>query len=355
MRFTNIQALRALAAGMVLLFHATYYAKQRFGYPLFADALRGTWTTFAVPLFLVISGFVLTHSIRTAPPGRFLLARAIRIYPGFWLATVIAAVAMAITGWPDSLSLVMRLKHVGWSLRPGEFGSRLFILGVEWSLVFEVVLYLWLAAVSLLGTVRGVAIAAAVWLAVLVVKMIGWPEFAMNSPENPLPTWGTVFLSVVNVPFLFGVLIYQVREFGRAARWPVLAAIAMYLALVPGCFVTLEAIWFVYSFAAAAIVWFALQAPQLRERHPLVRAGDWSYGLYLAHVPLVTGGFAILVAAGWLIGTAEGVILVTLVALAGGLSFGWVESALHRHFRPLLNLRVKLPALRLPLRQRSGL
>ena len=37
-------------------------------------------------LFFVLSGFVIAHSLRRRNPGRFLLMRAARLYPG--------------TGWP---------------------------------------------------------------------------------------------------------------------------------------------------------------------------------------------------------------------------------------------------------------
>jgi exopolysaccharide production protein ExoZ len=80
-RYTNIQFLRVAAAVGVVLYHLSCHAPAlvgvdpaRLGHPLLAGL--------PVPLFFAVSGFVLAHALRSAPPGRFLLARAVRLYPG---------------------------------------------------------------------------------------------------------------------------------------------------------------------------------------------------------------------------------------------------------------------------------
>jgi len=291
-------------------------------------------------MFFAISGFVLTQAVQKSSPGPFLAARALRLYPGFWLATVLYAVVIACVGWPDLTPLAMRLANIGWTLRPGEYGTRLFILGVEWSLIYEAVLYVWLAAMSRLGTKRWLPFAAIVWLVGIGVKVALWPGYAMNSPASPLPSWETVLISAVNTPFFFGVLVFSLRERGRRLRWPVFAGLVAYVAIVPGRFQELESIWIAHSFAAAGFVWFIAQIRQLNPENRLVVAGEYSYGLYLVHTPVIMGVFAILMHQGWLVGSGAGVVVAGVAAIAFGLVFGKLESALHLRLRPLLKVRL---------------
>src|SRR6202000_2302570 len=109
--------------------------------------------------------------------------------------------------------------------------------------------------------------------------------------------WKTVLLSGFNIPFLLGVLTYFVRDYGRRWRWAAFAAMAVYLTLVPARFVPLEGQWVAYSVAGAGAVWFVTQTRQLASANPLVRAGEYTYGLYLVHVPIIMGLFAGLVRA----------------------------------------------------------
>ena len=297
----------------------------------------GRWTCFPVPLFFAISGFVLTHAVQKCEFRPFLVGRLLRLYPGFWLATFLFAIAITVTGWPDSAPFGLRLKVVGWTLRPGAAGTRYYLLGIEWSLVFELTLSLSLAGMSLLGTRRGLPLATMVWLLALGAKIAFWPGYAME----PLPSWGTFFLSAFNVPFLLGILTYYVRDRGHSRRWLVLAGLVAYLAVVPRQVETLEGLWCIYGIGAAITTWLAVQFRQLAATNPLVVAGEYSYGLYLVHVPVIRGTFAILLANGWLLDSTAGILLAGSLALIVGLVFGRIEVALHRRLRPLAKVRLK--------------
>jgi exopolysaccharide production protein ExoZ len=76
---SNIQLLRGLAALAVAFYHAGY-------------VIPGTTHTdfLGVPVFFVISGFIMTHITR-ASSDDFLLHRLIRIVPLYWLATAFYA------------------------------------------------------------------------------------------------------------------------------------------------------------------------------------------------------------------------------------------------------------------------
>ena len=334
MRFNNIQVVRLVASVAVVLAHLGYYAQHTFGTTAFPAELlwTGNWKCFLVPIFFAVSGFVLTHAVAGASAGRFLWGRAVRLYPGYWLAALVVMGLMWFTVWPPEFRRFVRPENVSWSLLPSPPGSVIYPLGVEWTLVYEIALYLWMTAVvALFGAKRGLPACAAVWTVLLLAKAAAWPGYGTVQ----LPRWAELPFSMVNLPFLLGVLAYQVRDRGRRWRWPVLALTAAWLAVLPVRADTMEAEWLAYGPPAAVLVWLVTQLPQLPTTSRLVRWGEYSYGVYLLHAPAMIGTFYLLLWRGWLLDSSAGVLLAGAVALAVGFGFGRVECAMYTRLRPL--------------------
>jgi peptidoglycan/LPS O-acetylase OafA/YrhL len=333
-RYTNIQVLRLVAATGVVLHHLGHYAPHLIG--VYSEPLRYAYVAgYAVPLFFAVSGFVLTQAAATAGPGRFLLGRFLRLYPGYWLA-VLGAAALFRTGMVDDAhaARATTLDPIGLALWPPGTAQVTYLLGVEWTLIYEVFLSVALVALGVAGARWRPALAAG-WLALLMAKMVLWPGFAFD----PLPSASLIALSVAVTPFLLGVLVYQVKDRGRQWRWVVLPLAVADFAVAPRLPVPGEWHWLNWGLFSAAAVWLAVQFRQLSDRNVLVRLGDWTYGLYLAHVPLILLVYHRAEAAGY-----HGRLVVVwvggAVALAGGLLFGMLEAALYSRLRPLAKLRV---------------
>ncbi len=332
-RYTNIQFLRIAAAVGVVLYHVGAHAPALVG--LDPALLRHTlFAGLPVPLFFAMSGFVLTHALRSAPPGRFLFARFLRLYPGYWLALLGVVLLMRLQVYTEYHRRMIYFANGNTvTLWPAGPGRALYLLGVEWSLVYEVFLSVALAAFGLVGRVRAVAVLAAVWLTALGVKTAVWP----GTWFDVFPHWTTIFLSPMASPFLLGVLAYQVRGAGRHWAWAVGPAVVGCLYLSCTRPVTAEQLWVLLGLAAAGVVWLAVVLPQAGERNRLARLGDYTYGLFLFHVPLM---FAVLYPAarlGWA-GRWEVVWLAGAVAFGGGLLCGRLENALHLRVRPLTRI-----------------
>src|SRR5271169_5849698 len=123
MRYNNIQILRILAALGVIVLHLPVYAARDFNAPdcLSVLAWTGNRMAYPVPLFFAVSGFVLTHALHVAPRRRFLAARFLRLYPGYWLAIVLSTLVAWLTTTPSGISWGARLiwfTHVDFSLAP---------------------------------------------------------------------------------------------------------------------------------------------------------------------------------------------------------------------------------------------
>lgn len=133
--YDGLQILRAIAALIVILYHTGHMVNKEIGSSLLTDFLGwDKWGIAAVLLFFSISGFVISQAAeRAANPFIFLKDRILRIYPGYLLA----------------LALTITLKLLVYGSFPWEsytatsltllpLGIKDYILGVEWSLTYEI-------------------------------------------------------------------------------------------------------------------------------------------------------------------------------------------------------------------------
>lgn len=140
----NIQVLRALAALLVVFVHLK---------PLLAVLGARPFGGAGVDLFFVISGFIMVHTTRTAPPSAiaFLKNRVSRVVPLYWLFTLVVCLISATApsllqtevGGIDQIvksllfipfrkasGLVQPILFLGWTLNYEMFFYVLFALGL---------------------------------------------------------------------------------------------------------------------------------------------------------------------------------------------------------------------------------
>lgn len=159
MTLPQVQALRGLAAGLVVIDHALTFAV---GHGLPAEpTTRIAWALgdLGVAVFFVISGFIMVvatpESVGLADASAFLRRRAIRVIPLYWICTAAAIALIGLGVWrsasPASVETIVKSAlfipyqdATGWP-RP--------ILGPGWTLNYEAFFYL-LFAVSLLAPRR---------------------------------------------------------------------------------------------------------------------------------------------------------------------------------------------------------
>ena len=327
MRFNNIQILRFVAATSVVLLHAHHYV----GNALWKTSLTRAFDFrfgWGVELFFAISGFVVSHSLARSRPSRFLALRLIRIYPAFWLAVaIVVGVQYAFGTKPVVPPSPRALSLLPW----GEVGYPLG--GVEWSLVYEVFFYALLTAVALVPKKNVREWAMLAWLVAIVAAAVIAPGHATRF----LPTPSTILLSAFNLPFILGVLAYS--WYSRVARLPILPlALLIPLALLAALGTRpseLQLAFLAVSFASLVLV-----AAELSRRwdasasNPLVKLGDWSYGLYLIHVPVILAVLAVMPFTP--AGASYAFAAVVVVALVAGCGYGAVEITAYRHNKALL-------------------
>lgn len=100
-----------------------------------ASVISSGWV--GVPIFFILSGFVIAFSAEGKSAGRFAIGRAARLYPAVWFCAPLTAIA--ISSDPDLINKLLR------SLTLLPWGP--WVSGVYWTLAVEVIFYLIVACV----------------------------------------------------------------------------------------------------------------------------------------------------------------------------------------------------------------
>ena len=232
--FANLQAVRALAAIGVVVFH--------FGL-MPATTLPFGIGAAGVDLFFVLSGFIITYS--SARSARHFLAhRLIRVVPAYWIATSIAALV--------TLQNLDGAEAFGWLVQslfylPGPEGRPALIF-VAWTLVYELAFYLLYWVGLRFGIQRAPLISLGMLLVLAIVPIPGvpgpWPlllEFCMgigicllterHGKLRSLPGSAGLLVAVMGIallPTLTRVTGYNPDDYqniGRVLSWGVPAAL----------------------------------------------------------------------------------------------------------------------------------
>lgn len=270
----RLQYLRAIAALSVVFCHATYYVlyfrgANQFLWDIFAEAGE-----FGVLLFFSISGYLMAHLAQSTPAWRFLAHRVLRIYPPYWLcmAAVILEKKLSGSALPNPLTLL---------LAPGATFS---VIGVEWTLPFELTYYLIVFLVIAVGLRQQLPKLAVLWILIIAVLYGIRPDLQ----QGLFPTLLHLPLSVYSLAFAGGLLVptlVKYRLIGPAT--PILAIALLAVSyILPGVGLSVGA-----ACAGGVLLVATAVRPHEEEtstpNRSFVALGDWSYALYLCHVPII--------------------------------------------------------------------
>lgn len=293
MRLHGIQAARGIAALLVILRHATIILSD----PAHPGSLPlGGLFMFGragVEFFFVLSGFIMVYVHREdfgrpVAFGSFWAKRLVRIYPLYWIATLILGAILAIS--PTNDLAERNPVHVLFSflLLPEAHDP---ILDVGWSLRLEMLFYLLFSVAILSRLVGGLLMVG--WLIGIVANI----ALTTASGSSPLGLYGDAFVfRIFNLDFFLGAAAaFAVTRPLPGAR--VLLAIGVTLFLANGLFESFGppgTEWpprtITYGLASALIVYAAALLDRARGwRVPgtLVALGEASYSIYLVHVILL--------------------------------------------------------------------
>jgi exopolysaccharide production protein ExoZ len=334
----SLQAYRALAAILVVLYHVTTYSRENFNFTFLGNVFAFGYT--GVDFFFVLSGFIIfyTHSRDLGNTSRlvpYIKRRFIRIYPIYFLVTTLKILAIALIptvakGYERDLSVIIQ----SYLLIPQE---NFPIIAAAWTLSYELFFYILFGVAILLGERK------AMWLlGAWVLGILAFPISHFVGVHLPMEEqlWARFAFNERNLEFVLGCLsAYLVLHY--RPRWPgLLAILGILLFGLSAAYVWRGNVPPSYALMFGVPSFLLVLGSTLLERtqewrvpRSWVFLGDASYSLYLTHALFINVFILVGGRLGLLRLLAPGITSVAMVTVA------IVSSALLYRFieRPMLN------------------
>lgn len=291
-RVNNFDLIRLFAALQVVVEHAIAHLR--------VSELHGMavelWYLPGVPIFFVISGYLISLSWERAPSaGQYAWNRILRIFPALWTCLAVSIVAFLLAGVRPSAGeflpwLVAQLTVVQFYNPDFLRGFGVGVInGSLWTISVELQFYLVIPLLALLAGRR-----AGWWVITAIALAVMLPAHDFMGEQERL---SQKLLGVTLIPYLFyflvGVIARKLQErypgmfVGKGLWWA-----AAYLAwvVIARTFdipraggnllnpVTIVLIGF--ATVSVAFTWRGLSAR-------LLNGNDISYGVYIYHMPLI--------------------------------------------------------------------
>lgn len=333
-RDNNFDFLRFFAASLVIFSHAFGLAQGKGSHEPLAVLTQDhvSLGSFAVAVFFVVSGFLITMSYDNSAGNReYLLKRCLRIFPGLAVVLLVTALVIGplvtILPLPSYFAAPQTWGYLGNILLfdmdehlPGVFRDNPhapIVNGSLWTLWYEFVCYLLVMLLGWLGWLRWQVMAFVVAASVIVrINLSGVPVLWHLNDAFTWLRWQSDYLDLLPY-FASGALLYQLRH-----RIPLSGGLALVAlgVLVAGALTG----HFPQAFVLAGgyFILYLAFAPWLKLGR-FAKYGDFSYGLYIYAYPVQQAVSHFLGAAvtWW----SNALIAYPIVVLCAAASWHWVE------------------------------
>lgn len=290
-KILSLEALRGIAALLVLLFHASQAVD------IFTQTETKIFKNFfslgtkGVDLFFVLSGFIIFfvhHQDINTPSqiGRYAWRRFSRIYPTYWIACIFALTFYALQGRVNDEEFNFQNILHSFMLFPFEMKR---LIAVSWTLMFEVIFYVLFGLLILNRLVGQIVLIA--W----VIMIISTQLIDIQFP----PHWEYLFAGK-NLEFFFGILSAKYLIHNRS-KFPLTTAcfgISLFLGFAiaevysPYLQLHLNDLTssIIYGLSGGLVI-IGLVSKELHQKifiFPMFTfLGEASYSIYLIHVPVL--------------------------------------------------------------------
>ena len=287
-RVQVLDLLRLVAVLGVVLYHYGFRGPNALGMTHVALPELSSFARYGflgVPVFFVISGFVIAYSAEGRSALVFSIARFARIYPTFIFCMTLTSLATLLFGLP-AFETSLGQWAANFLIAAPALG-RPYMDSAYWSLVYEVTFYAWVAVLIATGAFRRrIDLVIVLWLAISLLNELTLASVALRK----------IFLTDVSGFFAAGILIFELHRGRRDVGLQCL------LALSVACAITMQSIynlpwlrehtgasfddWVVAAICLASIVviMWATRIRRLPISGSLVRAiGGMTYPFYLLH------------------------------------------------------------------------
>ena len=321
LRTNNFDGIRLVLSSMVVLFHIGLLSND----PHLQILVRYVSSTFAVQAFFVVSGFLVFMSCENSSSlANYFTKRLFRIFPAYFSVVILSALLLVFmsdldpsqyffsSDWWSYLVSNLLLSNFSHPTLPGVFGSNFetAVNGSLWTIKIEVMFYcivpilIWL--IRKFGYQR-----------VLIAIFTGSVAWHISFYILGTSTDNDFYLRLAKqIPgqlsfFAAGALAYYRTREGRPfpSVWAAAVAAVAY-AIANGSWAHLVAPMTV----PIIVYWGAISVPRIWSA---AETGDFSYGLYLYHFPIVQALIALGIFSA---SSLTGVVLSVLLAIAASVA-----------------------------------
>lgn len=310
-RLLNVQALRGIAAMLVVFAHLQFYERSFGGDSVLSPLLKMGMS--GVDLFFVISGFIMVYVTRNRKyekrfrqVPKFLFSRITRIYPVYWFVTIIYV--LIYFNIPDILwdsDALPKMNFITtFSLLPNMIHAP--IVSVGWTLVFEMQFYI-IFAFFLLFKRKYLIPLLLFWAVLIAIAPSTGFEAYIVSIHSKAPIPGLAhFERLITHPysweFIGGALV--AHYFQRIKTLKVVSSGVLLLGIALAVFIAYspdtipDDLSFFRNGSSRVLVMGAISLLILYSSVTLELAGvvfpkflqilgDWSYSIYLSHILVI--------------------------------------------------------------------
>jgi peptidoglycan/LPS O-acetylase OafA/YrhL len=332
-RQNNFDLIRLLAAAQVVVAHAIGHTPLVHQLPAWGKQLfEALMLIPGVPVFFVISGFLITKSFERNPSdlAGYFWRRGLRIFPAMWVCLGVTLAALAAFGFLDP-DFVASKTFAAWLAGQVSFFQfynpehfRGFGIGVAngalWTITVELQFYIFVPLLYFLtsGGKLGKPLAKAITPLLFVISFALYcvMDHQVNGPGGftgaPLPF---KLLHVTLIPhlwmFLLGIMIH--RNFEMLRGWlegkflHYFLGYAAFMALIAAFIPDRSLPFYLAYLPSRALLAFATIAGAFSYRslsHRLLKGTDISYGIYIYHSVVINVLMQIgMLASFWSVGT----------------------------------------------------
>jgi len=306
---TTLTPLRGIAALLVVIFHSNLMAKQ-FMPPGYTSFVSGGWLW--VDFFFILSGFIIFYvygknfqaSVPRGAYWKYIGARFARVYPLHFFTLIWCVVCTIIinsiaTGLDPFFAAVFDLNAVPASLVMLQsvhlfdmtpLNTPSWSLSTEWwvYMLFPFLVPLFMRLSSSLKVIAFILIAGIYVFIRFIINPMGF------TGEGTGPTINVTFdfgLLRCLAGFLLGMLLYVLYEsrFGYNVLKRDFAFLLVSSLIIAGLHFGFDE-FFILSLFPAMILCASFNETGVKrflDLRPLQRLGDWSFSIYMVHVPLI--------------------------------------------------------------------
>lgn len=222
LRIVELDILRFLSTLCVLFHHylAWYSIDFPRGSALIDGLFRvGKYAFVCLPLFFMISGFVILVSGMGRDARRFAIGRVVRLYPGYWIAVTITAGYALLSGVGESATVDPVTYLVNLTMLQSYLGFEKVDV-VYWTLAIELQFYALILVLILCGVLHRVRVWLTIWTALTLTYIAFSQPFFLGWVIDP---WYSPF-------FIGGIACAMIRREGPSAFYHTVLLISLALA-----------------------------------------------------------------------------------------------------------------------------